>query len=333
MRRLVLLLALTLAPAAQANDRAESEARLAALAEKVIPVLAAALPAVEGMVCTPATIDPGPTNRLLFPRLDAECLFSPDGALGGADVSLIVSASTSSWYLDGFAELAETGAEDVVLVPDGAPRAARWPSVVQVALSPSIAATANGSGSGRTEAIDRVTEALLAIDTAPLETLPEVRAHVAALADHRALLLAHRAGLETVLKAAIADAVITPPMDGIDATPDFMLFAAMPLAQTDTVDSGVKMFVRLTTSSYALETAAANGQFFGNHAEGEVSRGGVFHDRGRVQVYLQDTGLTALIDSRAVLSITVTGKAPGTDPIAAMEAVLARVAAADFSGY
>jgi hypothetical protein len=333
MKVSALLLALVLAPAALANERADSEARLAALADQIIPALAAAMPQVPGMDCTPADPDPSPTNRLLFPHWSAECRLQDQDAKGLTLVSLTVAASTSDWYRDKIADLAATDAEGYDLIPADAPRIARWSGIVQAALSPSIAAYAEGRGEGKAEAIDRLASALSAIDTAPLESLPEVQAHVAALADHRALLATHRLGLEAALTAAIPDAVPEPPLDGVEDTPDFMFFAAMPMVQTKTVESGVTMIVRITTASLALETAAANGQFFGNHADKEISGKAVFHDRGRVQLYLQDDLMTALIDERGMLIITVMDKAPGTDPVAAMEAVLARIAATDFSGY
>ena len=59
----------------------------------------------------------------------------------------------------------------------------------------------------------------------------------------------------------------------------------------------------------------------------------MFDDRGRVQLYLGENRLTALIDGRAMLILYVPDEVEGTDPVAAMEAALAAIAANDFSDY
>ena len=115
--------------------------------------------------------------------------------------------------------------------------------------------------------------------------------------------------------------------------PDHMFFGFEPLVQVQAVEAGVTMTVTLTTSSFALENARLTGQFAGREKNGDMGADGVFHDRGRVQVYLRDAHMTALIDGRGMLLLDVPDVADGTDPVAAMEAVLARIAANDFSGY
>ena len=50
-------------------------------------------------------------------------------------------------------------------------------------------------------------------------------------------------------------------------------------------------------------------------------------------LYLADKGLTALIDGRGTLVLDVTVTEAGADRVAAMETVLAGIAANDFSGY
>jgi hypothetical protein len=341
MNRLALLLALMLAAPAQANDRADSEARLAALADQIIPALAAAMPAVEGMDCTAAAPDPSPTNRLLLPNWRAECRWMVAGEPRQSDVVLILSASAAEITRRGIAETAARIADGTALpgtqvfgTPE--PKAELLPHRLRAAPGPRIAAQASVPRGGDEPlpppGIEALAAALAAMDVTALESLPAVTQHATALADHRRLLEAQRETLRQVLGKATgteAGPLLGPGMD----YPDVLFFGAEPLVQADATEGGVAMTATLTTSSFALEAKQAEGSFAGRHKNGDKGRDGVFHDRGRVQVYLSENSLTALIDGRAMLMLYVPDDTPGTDPVAAMEAVLARIAATDFTAY
>lgn len=341
MMRLALILALTLAPPALANDRAESEARLAALADQIIPALAEAMPEVPGMTCTAATPDPSPTNRMFLPNWRAECRWPVAGQTRQSDVVLILSASAAEITRNGIAETAARIADGTA--PPGTqvfgtprPRAELLPHRLRAVPGQRIVAQAivprGGDETLPPPGIEALATALAAMDVTALESLPVVEQHAAALADHRRLLEAQRETLRLLLGQATGTEAGPQLVPGMDY-PDALFFGAEPLVQADTTEGGVAMTATLTTSSFALEAKAAEGSFAGRHQNGDSGRDGVFHDRGRVQVYLTEHTLTALIDGRALLMLYIPTKTPGTEPLAAMETVLARIAATDFSSY
>jgi hypothetical protein len=170
------------------------------------------------------------------------------------------------------------------------------------------------------------------MDVTALESLPAVQDHAAALADHRRLLEAQHVALAGMLPPAI-NGRDPAELGSPDAYPDHVFLALEPFVHTTAMVDGVTMMVTLTTSSFAMEFTAEEGQFAADRKNGDTSPRGVYHDRGRIRVYLGDKGLTALIDNRALMTIDVTTIADGADPIAAMEAVLAHIAANDFSDY
>ncbi|MCB6177829.1 hypothetical protein LHP98_06750 [Rhodobacter sp. Har01] len=326
MRRLALaaMVALLAGPLL-ANAREDGEAKLASLAEAIVPALAAAMPQVEGMVCGPDTPDPSPTNRLLLPNWRGLCRWQG----GEARVVLVLSPSLAESHRQDLAALAEAPPVGMLFHPAEAPRALATADRIEAAPSPSLAALAEATGPGAEAAMNRLAEALAGMGTATLEEMPEVPAQAAALVAHRQLLTAQRADLDAVLTAA--GGATTVPLPPEEDYPDHLFFGAQPLVQSDLVEAGVAMTATLTTSSFALENAASEGLMA--LRKGEMGPRGVLNDRGRVQVHLQETSLTAVIDGRAMLMLYVPEVAPGTDPLAAMEAVLARIAATDFSGY
>lgn len=341
MRRLVVMLALTLAPAALANERAESEAKLAALAEAIIPALGAAMPQVDGMECAPAPPDPSPTNRLILPNWRAECRWSEGGRERQSAVVLFLSESAADAARASIARAAARLADGSALpgtkvFGQPEPRAALLPHELHAAPGQHVGAQAivprGGDETLPPPGIEALAAALAAIDAAAVEALPEVAQHVAALADHRRLLEAQRETLRAVLGSATGTEAGPPLVPGM-MYPDFLFFGAEPVVQAEVNEAGVAMIATLTTSSFALEAAAEEGSFTGQDRNGDLGPRGIYHDRGRVQVRLQESALTALIDGRAMVMLYVPDAAAGTDPLAAMEAVLARIAGTDFSGY
>lgn len=342
MRRLALAAMLVLlAGPALPNAREDSEAKLAALAEAIIPALGAAMPQVEGMDCVPIAPDPSPTNRLILPNWRAECRWSEGGRERESAVVLVLSESAADAARASIAKTAARLADGSALpgtkvfgLPE--PRAALLPHELKAAPGQRVSAQATvprgGDETLPPPGIEALAAALAAIDVTAFEALPEVAQHVAALADHRRLLEAQRETLRTVLGSATGTEAGPPLVPGM-MYPDFLFFGAEPLVQAEVNEAGVAMIATLTTSSFALEAAAAEGSFTGQDRNGDPGPRGIYHDRGRVQVRLQESALTALIDGRAMLMLYVPDAAPDTDPLAAMEAVLDRVAATDFSGY
>ena len=92
MKRFFLLPLLVYGPAL-ANDRAESEAKLAALSDQVIVALGAAVPKVDGMTCSPSLPDKSVANRMFLPTWRGDCVWSGDGETEEINLGLILSAS------------------------------------------------------------------------------------------------------------------------------------------------------------------------------------------------------------------------------------------------
>lgn len=336
-----LLVALLAGSPAFANDRAESETRLAALSDQVVLALAAALPQVVGMICQPGAPDKSPANRMFVPNWRADCRWAAGGADAQTTVTVVLSTSAVGVLQTQMARDQKTRAEgksaNIYKEFFGQPKAVVMLTARDLKATPSdsivVMALVPGDGiSPPSSAMVGLAEALAAMDLSDLEGASDVQAHKAALAAHRGLLVRHRA----VLAAMLMDAVEGKPPINLSSVldyPDFIFFGAEPLVQTRTDKAGVALLVTLTTSTFALEAAAEEGRFTEAAMNGDVSRGGVFHDRGRVKVYLGETALTALIDGRGMLMLDVTEVEDGADPVAAMEAVLAGIAANDFGGF
>jgi len=340
MKRFLLLALLACGPAL-ANDRAESEARLAALSDQVISALGAALPLVDGMICQPGAPDKSPANRMFVPNWRADCRWAAGGADAQTTVTVVLSTSAVDVLQAQMARDQKTRVEEestnIFKEFFGQPKAEVMLTARDLKATPSesivIMAPVPGDGvSPAPAAMVALAEALAAIDISDLEALPDVQAHKAALAAHRGLLERHRATLAALLMTAV-DGKPPTELPRAQDYPDFMFFGAEPLVQTRTDKGGVVMQVTLTTSTFALEAAEEEGRFTKGAVNGDISRGGVYHDRGRVKVYLGEKALTALIDGRGMLIVDVSEVAEGADPLAAMEAVLAGIAAHDFSGF
>lgn len=340
MIRLALVLMLACGPVF-ANARADSEAKLAELAVGVVAALQAVAPQPEGMACKPAPGNDSPTNRMFLPVGNSLCKWIEGGERRETKLVLGVSASVVAVWLAEIAQIQARMADGTL--PESHARffgkagamVMRVPDKLTAGLSPVIAAyaaTPEGADFNVPDAMDRLAEALAGIDSVAFAARPAVRDYLAALAAHRQLLEAEHRTLATMLPPALngrAPAGMPPPQD----YPDHRFFGVEPFVQTIARQSGVTMQVTLTTSSFALEAAADDGRFAGREAEGEMGARGVFHNRGRVQLYLADKGLTALIDGRGTLVLDVTVTEAGADRVAAMETVLAGIAANDFSGY
>lgn len=337
MKSLALASALVLCGPVFANERAESEAKLAALSEKVSAALSTAMPSVEGMACEAADQDPSPTNRLLLPNWQALCRWTEGGGPQETRVILVLSTSLSEFYRDKILALssAEASPTQHRLYPATDAQAVRTDSGIQAAPSPVFSAAASAPQkalSDQTDTMDNLALALSEMDMSALEALPEVQAHVAALADHRRILEAQRSSLAALLEGIIGGQPIehSSPANGYE---EIQFLGSAPFVQTIVEQEGVHLSVTLTTSSFALEALAEEGIFLASAVSGDVSSRGTYHDRGRIKVYLQEESMTALIDNRAMLVLDVNGEAEGLDPIAAMEAVLARIARNDFTVY
>ncbi len=186
--------------------------------------------------------------------------------------------------------------------------------------------------SDHTDAMDNLALALSEMDMSGLEALPEVQAHVASLADHRRILEAQRSSLAALIEVTFSSEPIehSSPVNGYD---EIRFLGSAPFVQTIIEQGGVHLSVTLTTSSFALEALAEEEVFSASAVSGDSSPRGTYHDRGRIKVYLHEEGMTALIDGRAMLVLDVNSAEEGSDPIAAMEAVLAQIAANDFTTY
>lgn|GEM_PF-1106412 len=350
---LLVLLVLLVGGPALANERAEGEARLAALSGEIIAVMQRVDLQPEGMVCTFSPGLQGPVYLTFVPTASVICTWEQEGKERRAGGSLALSpygaAQTRAHIaqmqdLQKAAPQTEAGAKAVAEAETlgglqffGAPavRVILLDLVVRAAPSERVVGTVESEhpfGVGTPAAMVLVAEAMAALDMAAVEDLPQVDAFFAAQDDHRALLMAQRLRLAAMFPVSVGGvdpARIPPP----EAYPNEAFFGVEPKAQADVKEAGVIVQVTLTTSSFELEQAAENGRFLATAKSGAVDRGAVYEDRGRVKVYLSENKLLAQIDGRATLILNAALVPEGSDPKAALEAVLAHFAANDFSDY
>ena len=336
-----LLMALLAGSPAFANDRAEGEARLAALSAQVVVALQTIELRPEGMECVSTVGPESPMYLTVLPSARLICRWDEAGEGKEAQVGLILSPAASAQLQSEITETQKALEADRLTADRvrvyGLPvaRAMRTELLVTAAPSPLIAGFAESGGRrafGAVDGMDDLAETLGGLDVAAVEGLPVVAKYQAALADHRALLTAQRQDLALMFPPTVNEIDPARMMSGgLGADTEF--FGSQPLVQADVRQGGVMMLVTLTTSTFALEAAAEEGRFTEGAVNGDVSRGGVYHDRGRVKVYLGEKALTALIDGRGMLMLDVAEVEDGADPLAAMEAVLAGIAAHDFSDF
>ena len=330
MKRLFLAALLACTPAL-ANDRAKMEAQLDGLSTAVWAEMVRTLVLPQGLSCDPPQQDASPANRRIAPNWKTSCQW--DG--GSAQLIVVLSPDLAHMFSPG----TNPGSDYATDIPGvirfygtPVPYGFRRPGKLIVSVSAHVAAQADFPAGPVPEAADPVDALALALHQmaeAGIEDLPELEMHQQALAEFRTLLEADEADLADLLAALPGD----PPQTSEASLPDLVFFGRAPFVQGETVEQGVTMTVTLTTSTFALEAAAEEGRFGPDARNGDFSRSGVFHDRGRVKVYLGENGLTALLDGRGMLMLDVKEAAKGADPVAAMEAVLARIAAHDFTDY
>jgi hypothetical protein len=336
-----LLMALLAGSPAFANDRAEGEARLAALSAQISAVLGAVVVQPAGMVCETADSAESAMTRAVLPSAWLTCRWEEAAEMQEASVALAFSPELSAQMqvlIDTAGQMQQAGTMSsdrvkVIDLPNG--------PVVRMAMKIIAVPSPKTVILGETDmlrpldapdAMDDLAETLGGLDLGALDGSAVATEYLATMADHRALLTAQRLVLAAMFPATV-DGVDPARMLPPDQYPDLRFFGAEPLVQADVVQGGVGMLVTLTTSTFALEAAAEEGRFTDAAVNGDVSRGGVYHDRGRVKVYLGEKALTALIDGRGMLMLDVAEVDEGADPVAAMEAVLAGIAANDFSDY
>ncbi|MFZ1468200.1 MAG: hypothetical protein WAT09_04390 [Paracoccaceae bacterium] len=340
MKRLFFLALLVCGPAF-ANDRADSEAKLAALSDQVIALLQTVEVNPDGIVCSTGKATQSPMYLTVLPTAQLICRWGKADEETEVTVGIMLSPSGVVLLQD---EVAKTQKllEAHTLDADqfwvfGLPVARGLRTSIRVIAVPSpkvaiIAVPTKMPTLATADVLDPLAETLVGLNVAEIERQRPFNAYLAALADHRTLLTGHR------LKLA---AMFPPTVNAVDPAriipaqhyPDVSFFGFEPLVQADMLEAGVNISVTLSTSSFALEAAAEEGRFTRAEVNGSVNPRGIYHDRGRVKVYLGADGLTALIDGRATLMLDVLEVETGADPVAALEAVLAHFAANDFSDY
>ena len=351
MKRFVLLALLVCGPAF-ANERAESEARLAVLSGEIIAVMQGVKLRPEGMDCTFSPGVQGPVYLTFVPTVSVICTWEQEGKLRRAGGSLALSpygAAQTQAYIAQMQEWqkaapqTEAGAKAVAEAETlgglqffGAPevRVILLDLVVGAVPSARVVGSIEAEslfGVGTPAAMVLVAEAMAVLDMTAVEDLPQVDAYLTALEAHRALLAAQRQDLIAMLPTTVTAMDPDPALS--DGAPNEVFFSAEPVVRATVDQGGVIVQVMLTTSSFELESAAESGRFTDAAISGEVDRGALYEDRGRLKVYMGENKLIAQIDGRATLTLNAFFMPKGSDPMAALEAVLAHFAANDFSDY